>query len=169
MFIAVIGSSVKIIMFRSIGLGIIEVMLPEMSYQPVVNAFCCFPISQKIRFSCGPSISLEHTRERAAKWLRVPLWSEQELQEMGYGISRQIRRALMLRSIYITKLRRSTLLGYDPDSDSNAIKNSGLTVIVRGDPEPSSLKLVKRVGSRDERTSRYKPGRVKTEFYAASY
>jgi len=53
---------------------------------------------------------------RAAKWLRVPLWSEQELQEMGYGMQRQIRRALMLRSIYITKLRNLdlTLLGYDP-------------------------------------------------------
>jgi hypothetical protein len=54
--------------------------------------------------------------KRAAKWLRVPPWSEQELQEMGYGMQKQIRRALMVRSIYIAKLRNLDLteLGYDP-------------------------------------------------------
>jgi hypothetical protein len=34
-------------------------------------------------------------------YTRVPPWSEQELQEMGYGMQKQIRRASMLRSIYI--------------------------------------------------------------------
>jgi hypothetical protein len=54
--------------------------------------------------------------KRAAKWLRVPPWSEQELQEMGYGMQSQIRRALILRSIYTTKLRNLDLteLGYEP-------------------------------------------------------
>jgi hypothetical protein len=54
--------------------------------------------------------------KRAAKWLRVPPWSERELQEMGYGMQSQIRRALILRSIYTSKLRNLDLteLGYEP-------------------------------------------------------
>jgi hypothetical protein len=53
---------------------------------------------------------------RAEKWLKVPPWSEKELAEMGYGMRKQIKRALMLRSIYIAKLRNVDLCAdrYDP-------------------------------------------------------
>jgi len=52
---------------------------------------------------------------RAQKWIRIPFWSEQELSELGYGLQRQIRRALMLRAIYIAKLSnlQLTALGYE--------------------------------------------------------
>jgi hypothetical protein len=45
--IAVIGMSVQTIAFQSISLGITEVIRPEILYQPVVSAVCCFPISRK--------------------------------------------------------------------------------------------------------------------------
>jgi hypothetical protein len=59
---------------------------------------------------------IEAYEKRAAKWFRVPPWSEQELREMGYNMQTHIHRALMLRSIYIGKLRNLDLtgLGYDP-------------------------------------------------------
>jgi hypothetical protein len=55
-------------------------------------------------------------KKRAAKWLRVPPWSEQELEELGYGMQTQIRRALVARSIYVAKLRNLDLIeqGFDP-------------------------------------------------------
>jgi hypothetical protein len=55
-------------------------------------------------------------QKRAAKWLRVPFWHEEELQELGYGLQTQVRRALTARSVYLAKLRNLDLVeqGYEP-------------------------------------------------------
>ena len=49
-------------------------------------------------------------QKRAAKWHRVSPWSEEELQELGYGMQTQVRRALVARSIYVAKLRNLDLI-----------------------------------------------------------
>jgi hypothetical protein len=46
-FTVVTGMSVEIIVSRSIGLEIAAIMRPETSYEYVVSAVCCFPISQR--------------------------------------------------------------------------------------------------------------------------
>jgi hypothetical protein len=55
-------------------------------------------------------------QKRAAKWLRVPPWREEELQELGYGLQTQVRRALTARSVYLAKLHNLDLVehGYEP-------------------------------------------------------
>jgi len=70
----------------------------------------------KVTLSARSEYLTRAYEKRAAKWLRVPPWSERELQEMGYGIQTQIRRALLIRSIYVAKLRNLDLteLGCDP-------------------------------------------------------
>jgi hypothetical protein len=70
----------------------------------------------KLTLSSRAEYLIRAYEKRAAKWLRVPPWSEQELQEMGYGMQSLIRGALILRSVYISKLRNLDLteLGYEP-------------------------------------------------------
>jgi hypothetical protein len=70
----------------------------------------------KVTLSSRTQYLIRAYEKRAAKWLRVPSWSEQELQEMGYGMQTQIRRALMVQSIYMAKLRNLDLteLRWDP-------------------------------------------------------
>jgi hypothetical protein len=70
----------------------------------------------KLTLSSRSEYLIRAYEKHAAKWLRIPLWSEQEFQEMGYNMQSQIRGALVLRSVYISKLRNLDLteLGYEP-------------------------------------------------------
>jgi hypothetical protein len=70
----------------------------------------------KVTLSSRTEYLIGTYEKRAAKWLRVPPWSERELQEIWYGMQNQIRRALIVRAIYIAKLLNFDLteLGCDP-------------------------------------------------------